>query len=89
MLSVFCSPARYVQGRNATESLGEQIKHLGLSGPALVVASASVRAMLEQRWQAGLAANGIDYTVHQFGGECSQVEIDSGIEAAKVARNQR
>ncbi|MEI2729339.1 MAG: glycerol dehydrogenase [Candidatus Nanopelagicales bacterium] len=85
MLSVFCSPARYVQGRDATASLGEQIAHLGLSGPALIVASASVTAMLKDHWQAGLTPHGIDFTVHQFGGECSQLEIDSGIEAARNA----
>ncbi len=85
MLSVFCSPARYVQGRDATSSLGEQIKHLGLAGPALIVASASVTAMLDEQWHEGLTANGIDYCVHQFGGECSQLEIDAGIAAAKAA----
>ena len=79
-------PARYVQGRDATASLGEQIAHLGLSG-ALIVASASVTAMLKDHWQAGLTPHGIDFTVHQFGGECSQLEIDSGIEAARNARS--
>ena len=34
MLAVFCSPSRYVQGRDATAQLGIQLTHLGLTGPA-------------------------------------------------------
>jgi hypothetical protein len=39
MLSVFCSPSRYTQGKNATAVLGAEIAGLGLSGPALIVSS--------------------------------------------------
>lgn len=85
MLSVFCSPARYIQGRDATHSLGKEITHLGLSGPALIVASDTIAGILNTHWQRGLTDNGIEYTVHRFGGECSQSEIDSGIDAARAA----
>jgi hypothetical protein len=30
MLSVFCSPSRYTQGRNATAALGQEMTALGL-----------------------------------------------------------
>jgi len=32
MLSIFCAPSRYVQGRNATSQLGPEMKKLGLQG---------------------------------------------------------
>ena len=38
-LTVFCSPSRYTQGKNATAALGAEMTGLGLVGPALVVAS--------------------------------------------------
>lgn len=85
MLSVFCAPARYIQGRDSTLSLGEEITHLGLAGPAIVVASDTISALLSARWDRGLAGNGIDYTVHRFAGECSQPEIDAGVAAARSA----
>lgn len=85
MLSVFCSPARYIQGRDATHSLGTEIAHLGLSGPALIVASNTIAAILNDRWQRGLADQGFEYTIHRFGGECSQAEIDAGVEVARPA----
>ena len=44
MLSIFCSPSRYTQGRNATASLGQEIVNLGLEGPALIVAGKSAIA---------------------------------------------
>lgn len=86
MLSVFCAPSRYVQGRDATESLGRELTHLGLTGPALIVASARIAAQLSDIWQRSLNEAGIDYRVHGFGGECSQPEIDAGIEAARAGR---
>jgi glycerol dehydrogenase len=41
MLSVFCSPSRYTQGKHATASLGSEMLGLGLRGPALLVAGLS------------------------------------------------
>ena len=45
MLSVFCSPSRYTQGKNATASLGSEMLGLGLRGPAVVVAGRSARRL--------------------------------------------
>ena len=49
MLSVFCSPSRYTQGKNATASLGQEMVGLGLRGPALVVAGRSAIRLLYGR----------------------------------------
>lgn len=82
MLNVFCAPARYVQGRNATAELGAQMRHLDLGGPALVLAGGSVRGLLEPEWKATFDAAGILFGVRTFGGECSPPEIDAGRAAA-------
>ena len=76
MLSVFCSPSRYTQGRNATASLGEEIARLGLGGPALIVAGRRAIALLSDVWRASLGGAKIAYSTHRFGGECSSPEIE-------------
>ena len=38
MLSVFCSPSRYTQGKGATAALGREMTALGLEGPVLFIA---------------------------------------------------
>ena len=76
MHSVFGSPARYTQGRNATDSLGQEMAKLGIPGPALIVASKSVIALLSERWQRSLNQAGISHAIHLFAGECSVSEIE-------------
>src|SRR5262245_19989013 len=76
MLSVFCSPTRYAQGRNATELLGQEIEALGIQGPALIVAGRTVIALLSETWKRSLSHTGIPHSMHQFGGECSASEIE-------------
>ena len=82
MLKLFCAPARYVQGRDATDALGSEMLHLGLEGPALLIAGATVTQELEGRWRATLGAAKIDFSIRIFGGECSQSEIDAGMHDA-------
>ena len=82
VLSVFCAPSRYVQGRDASAALGEQMAHLGLSGPVLIVASRSNAERLSATWEQTLPRSGFDYRVHVFGGECSQPEIDRAVAVA-------
>ena len=84
MLNLFCAPARYVQGRDATASLGEHVQHLGLEGPVLVIAGASVRGQLEATWTATFEGVGLTHAVRTFGGECSQREIDASVAEAKA-----
>jgi glycerol dehydrogenase len=76
MLSVFCSPTRYTQGKNATQYLGQEMAALGLGGPALIVASRSAVGLLSETWAHSLPDVGFAYQVLQFGGECSVAEIE-------------
>ena len=71
MLSVFSSPGRYTQGKNATESLGSEMKTLGLEGPVFVLAGASACRELAATWKRTLSEAGYAYTVFSFGGECA------------------
>src|SRR5713101_4070409 len=67
MLSVFCSPSRYTQGKNATASLGSEMLGLGLRGPALVVAGRSASRLLSSTWKTTLSEARIAHAVHPFG----------------------
>lgn len=85
MLSVFCSPSRYTQGRGATAQLGAEMKTLGLPGPVLIVAGRSARELLSDVWQTSLGDSGYRYGVHHFGGECSHGEIGRIVDSARGA----
>ncbi|CAB4813689.1 unannotated protein [freshwater metagenome] len=85
MLAVFCAPSRYVQGVNATSELGEVLTAMGLTGPALIVASERVETALGPVWASTLGRAGIPYVVHRFHGECTQTEINAGAAAARAA----
>jgi len=76
MLSVFCSPSRYTQGKNATDVLGQEMASLGLEGPALIVAGKSSIRQLTDIWKTTFADAKIEYVVFPFGGECSLAEIE-------------
>jgi glycerol dehydrogenase len=88
MLTVFCSPSRYTQGKNATEVLGQEMAGLGLSGPVLIVAGRSPIRLLSETWKRTFAEAGMAYAVHEFGGECSLAEIERIKEAAKQQKAQ-
>lgn len=85
-LSIFCAPSRYVQGRDATRSLGEQMVALGLSGPAAVIAGGSARRLLQPVWQETFSRTAVDYAVYPFGGECSAEEIEAAQHFAAAGR---
>lgn len=76
MHQVFCSPARYVQGRDATLILGAEMVKLGIGGKALVLSSASAKKMLTSAWKETFSKAEINYSVETFSGECSRKEID-------------
>lgn len=84
MLTTFCSPSRYTQGRNATLSLGREMTILGLSGPALLVASKSAAALLSETWQQALGSVGIPFQTVLFGGECSAAEVGRLVQEARA-----
>lgn len=75
MLTVFCSPLRYVQGIDATERLGDEMLAVGLGGPVLVVAGTHAVARLAPPWARSFASAGFAHRVRGFGGECSRGEI--------------
>lgn len=83
MHSIFCSPARYVQGREATRTLGAELLRFGLTGQALILASPSARRQLEAAWRACLDEAGIVFEILDFGGECTLQEIARGQSAAR------
>lgn len=86
MLSVFCAPARYVQGKHATEQLGDQIKKLGFGGKALIIAGKHAPIYLSSAWQRTFSRAGIDYATCDFKGECSAEEIERIKELAQIER---
>jgi glycerol dehydrogenase len=88
MLSVFSSPSRYTQGKDATEALGSEMKKLGLDGPALIVAGKSAERLLSETWARSLGGKRIAFAVHRFNGECSAAEIERVKAAARQQQAQ-
>jgi glycerol dehydrogenase len=76
MLSVFCSPSRYTQGRGATTAPGREMAALGLEGPVLIIAGKTVMSRLAGTWKSALDEAKLSHVVHRFGGECSLAEIE-------------
>jgi glycerol dehydrogenase len=85
MLKVFCAPARYTQGPNATEQLGCEIRNLGLDGPVLIVAGSNAIRLLSEAWTKTFEDAGMRYHVFGFAGECTAAEIRRGCRAAQDA----
>jgi glycerol dehydrogenase len=85
MLKVFCAPARYTQGPQATEQLGAEIHSLGLEGPAFLVAGRSAIRLLSDTWTKTFSAAGMSHAILPFGGECTAEEIKRGCRAARKA----
>lgn len=83
MLSIFCAPARYVQGRNASAELGREMKHLGFEGPVFIIAGAHARTLLAETWEKTFNSFGYKFKVIAFSGECSADEIYRCKTAAK------
>ncbi len=88
MLSVFSSPTRYTQGRDATRSLGAEMATLGLQGPVLLIAGRSARRLLEKTWRESLGDSGFEHSIFDFGGECTHAEIERAKVVAQDARVQ-
>lgn len=80
MLTTSIFPARYVQGAGALASLAEEVARLG--DRALVIVDPAVAEAVAP---ALAAPKGVAFTVERFGGECSGVEIDRLVAAARGA----
>ncbi len=85
MLSIFCAPARYVQGRNATDHLGAEMSKLGLTGKVFIIAGCSALKLLQDSWRINLSKAGFAVLVEKFAGECSNIEIDRLTNIARAA----
>jgi glycerol dehydrogenase len=71
MLKVLCSPARYVQGRDATRELGAELIRLGLAGHVLCIAGPSARRQIEPTLIETFGPRGIPFSILDFAGQCS------------------
>ena len=86
MNAIFCSPLRYTQGYAATESLGAEMKVVGLLGPVLIVTSRSPRKVLESIWRETLGKAVIEMALHEIAGECTRAEVARIVDAAQNAK---
>lgn len=76
MLSVFCAPHRYFQGKGAILSLGEELAYLGCKDPVLIIVSKSADKLLKDNWKKTFYKVSMKYLIHYFNGECSEEEIE-------------
>lgn len=81
MVRTFESPAAYVQGRNATDQLGERAAALAES--ALLIGDGDVLEIVGDDAEASLEGSGIETTIEEFGRESSEIEIDRITELAE------
>ncbi len=86
MLTVFCSPSRYVQGKNATDALADEMAKFGWSGKVMIIAGKSAAKLLSDTWQSNLPKAGFTVLIEKFSGECSTSEIDR---LAQIAAEQK
>jgi glycerol dehydrogenase len=84
MFNVFACPSRYVQGPDATNALGAELRGLGLEGPILVLAGPTPKKQLAAIWAESFAAAGYHHEVTTFAGECSRPAIAAGVAAARA-----
>lgn len=81
-LIVLTAPARYVQGPGAIDALGSSVSSFGTT--AVVLADDTVWSLVGARVDASLSEAGIKFVRLPFSGECSERQIELGLEA--VAR---
>jgi glycerol dehydrogenase len=82
MLSIFCAPSRYVQGRQATRFLGREMEKLGLCGPVLIIAGSHAVQNLADSWEKTFKETAFKFKTLLFEGECSSAEIERCKKAA-------
>ncbi|MDQ2052413.1 glycerol dehydrogenase [Natronolimnohabitans sp. A-GB9] len=71
---LFRSPAGYVQGRTVIDDLGDYADDLGST--ALVLGDDLVLDLVGDRVRESLESAGFDVALEEFGGECSEREIE-------------
>ncbi len=75
MLTVFSSPSRYVQGRDATRHLADEMIRMGHAECPLFIAGPHARRLVEPILAETFEARQMSYAFVDFGGECSAAEI--------------
>jgi glycerol dehydrogenase len=76
-LAIYCGPERYVQGRDATQALAQQLEAVAVpKGPVLIVASPSPRRLLEDIWRRVLPPAGYEPIILDFHGRCTARVVD-------------
>lgn len=88
MVSIFGAPTRYVQGKNAFDRLGDELKYLGIRGPVLILASHTAERLLKSRWTDTFAKHGIHWELVKFSGESSEKEIERVFAEAQRLHSQ-
>ena len=83
MLKIFCSPSRYVQGRDASRELVREMVKLGIAECPLIITGLRARQDIEPVWIDIFGAANIDFSVVEFGGECCASEIDRCTQEAR------
>lgn len=76
MLTMFCSPSRYIQGRDASHQLALEMVRMGITQHPLIIAGPSARRQLEPVLSETFALHQIRFDILEFGGECSFAEIE-------------
>jgi glycerol dehydrogenase len=67
VLKIFCSPARYVQGRDASRELAREMVKMGIGARPLIIASPTARHQTEPLWIEAFGAEKISFDVIEFG----------------------
>jgi glycerol dehydrogenase len=75
MLKVFCSPSRYVQGRDAIRQLAPELIRMGVTGHVVCIAGPSARRHIEPTLNDTFGSHGLRFGMLDFAGQCSFDEI--------------
>lgn len=76
------SPNRYIQGQNTIDQLGLYLNLLPSRKPAVLISAGGTKRF-GRRIEDTLNASGLDIVFVQFGGECSQVEVNRIVNSLK------
>ena len=76
MLTMFCSPSRYIQGRDASHQLVPVMARMGLTRRPLIIAGRRARHQLEPVLSETFARHQVRFDLMEFAGECSFIEIE-------------
>ena len=76
MLTIFCSPTRYIQGRDASRTMAQEMVRMGLTQHPLLIAGPRASQQIAPVLIETFAMHQIRFDIMEFGGECSSAEIE-------------